>query len=118
MESNAEPALRSRPGPARAEDIVDLAASGHVQAEAALGRYERRMARALASMINMLDPDVIVLGGGMSKIERIYEHVPRHLGDFVFARGPREPVRTPIVPARYGDASGVRGAAWLWNGPR
>jgi len=61
----------------------------------------------------VLDPDVIVLGGGMSKIARLYDHVPRHLDEFVFARGPREQVRTPFVPARHGDASGVRGAAWL-----
>ena len=102
----------------QAEDVVRLAAGGDTRAEAALDRYERRMARALASIINILDPNVIVLGGGMSKVARLYENVPRHLGEFVFARGPREHIRTLIVPARHGDASGVRGAAWLWNDGR
>jgi fructokinase len=97
------------------EDIVRLAADGDATAEAALVRYERRMAKALASVVNVLDPDIIVLGGGMSNLSRLYDRVPRHLGEFVFACGPDERVRTPIVPARYGDASGVRGAAWLWD---
>jgi fructokinase len=99
---------------ATSEEIAALAAAGDAQAEAALERYERRMARALASVINVLDPDVIVLGGGMSKLARLYDNVPRHLGAYVFARGASERVRTPILRARHGDASGVRGAAWLW----
>jgi len=101
-----------------AEEIVALAESGDATAEATLVRYERRMARALASIINILDPDVIVLGGGMSNIARLYESVPRYWSDFVFARGPAERVRTPLMRARHGDASGVRGAAWLWNDGR
>src|SRR3954470_8909573 len=106
-------AARSRPaGP---EEIVRLAEEGDAVAAAALDRYTQRMARALASIINVLDPDVIVLGGGMSKIERLYDAVPRYWSDFVFARGPRETVRTRLVPAAHGDASGVRGAAWLWQ---
>jgi fructokinase len=72
------------------------------------------MARALASMINVLDPDTIVLGGGMSKIERLYTHVPQLWSAWVFAAGRDEVVRTRLVRARHGDASGVRGAAWLW----
>jgi fructokinase len=97
------------------EEIVWLAANGDAMAEAAIVRYEQRMARALASVINILDPDVIVLGGGMSNILRLYENVPRYLADLVFARGPHERVRTSLVRAQHGDASGVRGAAWLWN---
>ena len=103
---------------ADAQAIVRLAEGGDTQAEAALARYERRMAKALASVINILDPDVIVLGGGLSNVARLYENVPRYLSDFVFARGPGEQVHTPLVPARHGDASGVRGAAWLWNDGR
>lgn len=102
-------------------EIVTEAAAGDAAASATLARYEHRMARALASVINVVDPDVIVLGGGMSKIARLYERVPTLWADFVFgavqgrADGAREPVRTRLVPARHGDASGVRGAAWLWG---
>ena len=79
------------------------------------------MARALASVINVLDPDVIVLGGGMSNIDAALRDVPRLWGPFVF-RSPCHAavasrtarVRTRLVRARHGDASGVRGAAWLW----
>jgi fructokinase len=84
------------------------------EAEAVLSRYEGRMARALASVINVLDPEVIVLGGGMSNVQRLYENVPRLWGGYVFAAGEGETVRTRLVPAAHGDASGVRGAAWLW----
>jgi fructokinase len=68
------------------------------------------MARGLASVINLLDPDVIVMGGGVSNIARLYREVPSRLGQYVFS----DTVSTPIVPARHGDSSGVRGAAWLW----
>ena len=79
-------------------------------------RYQRRMARALASVINVLDPDVIVLGGGMSNIDSLYDEVPRLWGNWVFdATGASPDVRTRLVRARHGDASGVRGAAWLWG---
>jgi fructokinase len=96
-------------------DIVGRAAAGDRDAEVTLTRYEHRMARALASVINVLDPDVIVLGGGMSNIERLYAKVPLLWGTFAFgcARD-EEPLRTRLVRARHGDASGVRGAAWLW----
>ncbi len=83
-------------------------------AEATLRRYERRLAAALASVINVLDPEVIVLGGGMSNIDRLYTNVPQMWGDFVFAAG-GDVVRTKLVRARHGDSSGVRGAAWLWS---
>jgi fructokinase len=107
--------------------IVARARRGEVEAEAALVRYESRMARALASVINLLDPDVIVLGGGLSNMTRLYERVPEAWGRFVFgasAPGPspasppedvnRPQVRTRLVRAAHGDSSGVRGAAWLW----
>jgi fructokinase len=78
--------------------------------DAALGRYEERLARALAGVINILDPDVIVLGGGVSKVARLYENVPRLWRRHVFS----DQVATRLLPPRHGDASGVRGAAWLW----
>jgi fructokinase len=110
--------------------IVAAASAGDASATAALERYEHRMARALASIINVLDPDVIVLGGGMSNIDRLYDNVPRLWEPYVFAcgaslhgppRGPQGPaphtetIRTRLVRARHGAASGVRGAAWLWR---
>lgn len=76
-----------------------------------LDRYENRMARALASVINIVDPDVIVLGGGLSNIDRLYERVPMLWGPFVFS----DRVSTQLVRAKHGDSSGVRGAAWLWD---
>ena len=101
-------------------EIVERAAAGERDAEMTLTRYEQRMARALAGVINVLDPDVIVLGGGMSNIERLYVNVPRLWAEFIFAAGesrvptPESRVQTRLVRARHGDASGVRGAAWLW----
>ena len=95
-------------------EIVTRAADGEAAAEETIGRYERRMARALASVINLLDPDVIVLGGGMSNVRRLYERVPRLWGAWVFTAGRDESVRTSLRPARHGASSGVRGAAWLW----
>jgi fructokinase len=90
--------------------IAERAAAGDVAAEQCLRRYEDRMARALASVINLLDPDVIVLGGGMSKLARLYARVPALWEPYVFS----DVVRTRLVPPAHGDASGVRGAAWLW----
>jgi fructokinase len=95
-------------------EIAQRAALGDAAATAALARYERRMARALASVINQLDPDVIVLGGGMSNVERLYAQLPRLWGPWVFSAGRDESVRTRLLPALHGDSSGVRGAAWLW----
>jgi fructokinase len=74
-------------------------------------RYENRMARSLAHVINILDPDVIVLGGGMGNIKRLYKNVPDTLGDYVFS----DTVKTKLLAPLHGDSSGVRGAAWLWN---
>jgi fructokinase len=100
------------------EQIVAGAAEGDLAAEATLMRYERRLARALASVINVLDPDVIVLGGGMSNIDRLYANAPSRWTEFVFNRGgEEEPIRTRLVRAAHGDSSGVRGAAWLWATP-
>ena len=90
--------------------IAARAAAGDAEAEATLRRYEARMARALASIINVLDPDVIVLGGGLSKLEPPLCERPCAVGAWVFS----DRVDTRLVPPRHGDASGVRGAAWLW----
>lgn len=94
-----------------AVEIVQRAAQGDEACNAALQRYEDRLARALATVINILDPDVIVLGGGLSNITRLYQSVPHLWGDYVFS----DRVDTRLVPAKFGDSSGVRGAAWLWN---
>jgi fructokinase len=80
-------------------------------AELTLRRYEDRLARALATVLNLLDPDAVVLGGGLSQIARLYETVPRLLERHVFS----DRVATRLLPPRHGDASGVRGAAWLWR---
>jgi fructokinase len=87
-----------------------VAAAGDAASEATLRRYERRLAKALATVINLLDPDVIVLGGGLSRLERLYVAVPSLWAEYVFS----DAVTTPLRPAAHGDASGVRGAAWLW----
>ena len=98
-------------------DIANAADNGNPGALATIDRYQHRMARALASVINVLDPDVIVLGGGMSNIDRLYDEVPRLWNNWVFnATGKTPDVRTCLVRARHGDSSGVRGAAWLWEG--
>ena len=92
---------------------IVAAAPDDAAAAATLQRYERRLAAALASVINVLDPDIIVLGGGLSNIDRLYTHVPQIWGEFVFAAG-GEVVKTKLARAKHGDSSGVRGAAWLW----
>jgi fructokinase len=91
-------------------DIARLADAADAGALATFDRYEDRMARALASVINVLDPDVIVLGGGMSNVTRLYDRVPARWARYVFS----DRVDTRLVPPRHGDSSGVRGAAWLW----
>ena len=93
------------------EVIVQRAEAGDTPARASLDRYAQRMARALASVINLLDPDVIVLGGGMSNIASLYQTVPALWRPYVFS----DRVTTALRPAVHGDASGVRGAAWLWS---
>jgi fructokinase len=94
-----------------AEEVAARAAAGEALAIAALERYEDRMARALGSVINLLDPDVIVLGGGLSNIDRLYVNVPRLWSASIFS----DAVVTRLVRATHGDSSGVRGAAWLWD---
>jgi len=98
-------------GQSLAPDAIARAAErGDGDCEATLVRYEQRLARALASVINVLDPDVIVLGGGLSRLARLYRTVPRLWGEGVFS----DVIATRLVPSVHGDASGVRGAAWLW----
>lgn len=93
-----------------AEALAQKALAGDAAAHASLERYAQRMARALASVINVIDPDVIVLGGGLSNLEFLYTRVPELWGEWVFAPA----VRTQLRPPKFGDSSGVRGAAWLW----
>jgi fructokinase len=93
-------------------EIMAAAESGEADAIAALDRYEDRLARGLAGLINILDPDMLVFGGGMSQVKRLYEDLPGRLEKYVFGRE----VETPLRAARFGDSSGVRGAAWLWPG--
>ncbi|MGQ0620709.1 MAG: ROK family protein [Panacagrimonas sp.] len=97
----------------RSEDIAAGADRGDTACLATMARYVDRLARALASVINLLDPDVIVLGGGLSRVARLYEAVPQQWLRFVFS----DRVDTPLLPALHGDSSGVRGAAWLWPVP-
>jgi fructokinase len=94
-----------------AADIAQRADRGDDRALACLDRYEHRFARAIATIINVVDPDVIVLGGGLSNIARLYDRVPALWGPHVFS----DRVDTRLVRAKHGDASGVRGAAWLWR---
>ena len=94
-----------------AEEIANRAEAGDAACAAALGRYERRLAKALAQVVNVLDPDVVVLGGGLSNIARLYDTVPRLWAAHVFS----DTIRTRLLRNVHGDSSGVRGAAWLWN---
>jgi fructokinase len=95
-----------------ARTIAERAAAGEPAAGTVLARYADRMARALATVINILDPDVIVLGGGLSNVDRLYRAVPGCWQRYVFS----DRVDTRLVRAQHGDSSGVRGAAWLWPG--
>jgi fructokinase len=93
------------------ELIVAGAAADDATCRATLDRHAERLARALAHVINILDPDAIVLGGGLSGIASLYHEVPRRWGGFVFS----DTVMTRLLPPMHGDSSGVRGAAWLWR---
>jgi fructokinase len=104
--------LRATGEALKAHEIGARAAIGDAGCAATLGRYEERLARALAHVINLLDPDVIVLGGGMSNVERLYVNVPRLWAPWVFS----DRVDTRLVRHKHGDSSGVRGAAWLGAG--
>lgn len=103
----------ARRGNARldAPAIVAAALAGDEAARASFDRYRERLARALAQIINVLDPSAIVLGGGMSNLDALYDDVPRRWLPHVFS----DTVSTPLLRARHGDSSGVRGAAWLWR---
>ena len=94
-----------------AQEIVDLATKGDVAAEAVLQTYELRLARSLAQVVNILDPHVIVFGGGLSNMTRLYDNVPPLLSEFVFT----DVVQTELRRPKFGDSSGVRGAARLWS---
>ena len=93
-------------------EIIAAAQGGGADALATRARYENRLARSLAGVINILDPDCIVLGGGLSNIDRLYESVPKVWPPYIFS----DEVRTRLVRNHHGDSSGVRGAAWLWQG--
>lgn len=96
---------------AGAPEIIQAADDGDEGAETIVRRYESRLARSLAQIINTIDPDVIVLGGGMSNVERLYKNVPAIWSDYVFS----DTALTALLAPRFGDSSGVRGAAWLWD---
>jgi fructokinase len=93
----------------KAEQIIDSIRAGDLGAKRSFDRYVNRLARALASVMNVLDPDCIVLGGGMSNVDEIYQALPSEIIRYTFTK----PIATPILKAMHGDSSGVRGAAWL-----
>ncbi len=93
--------------------IVRAAVEGDAAARACLDRYKDRLARGLASVINIVDPDVIVLGGGLSNVNYLYYKLPPLIARHAFS----DRIETPVVRAAHGDSSGVRGAAWLWPAP-
>jgi fructokinase len=96
-----------------ATSIPIRARAGEAKAQAAMDRHTNRVARALSMVVNLLDPDVIVLGGGLSNLPHLYEQVPPLMKEYVFS----DFVQTPVVKNKHGDSSGVRGAAWLWPAP-
>ncbi|MFN3855834.1 MAG: ROK family protein [Phreatobacter sp.] len=93
-----------------APEVAARAAAGEAAATNSYGRYVSRLARGLAHVVNLIDPDVIVLGGGMSNVDSLYADLPGAMRPYVFS----DAFTTPVVKARFGDSSGVRGAAWLW----
>ena len=105
-----EAAWRESGQPALSVADIVARAQHDKNADALLGRYESRLARALATVINVLDPEIVVLGGGLSNIDRLYETVPNLWQKFAFS----DEIKTTLRRAKHGDSSGVRGAAWLW----
>jgi fructokinase len=97
----------------RATEIAEAALAGDADATAEMELYCDRLARSLSVVINIVDPDVIVLGGGLSRIAQLYTRVPERWRDYVFSE--RNSIATRLMPPKYGDSSGVRGAAWLWS---
>ena len=106
----AGPGLAHSAGRLTAAELPDKAAAGDLSAQAALARHTDRLARGLAVIVNILDPDVIVLGGGLSNMAHLYRDLPARLAHHVFS----DVTATPVVQNVHGDSSGVRGAAWLW----
>ena len=96
----------------RATDIAEAALAGDAEAAAEIESYCDRLARSLSIVINILDPHAIVLGGGLSRIAQLYRRVPERWKEYVFSE--RDSIATRLLPPKYGDSSGVRGAAWLW----
>ncbi|MBC00104.1 MAG: fructokinase [Rhodobacteraceae bacterium] len=96
---------------ATGREIVARARAGEIEAQEALERYISRLARAMAMVANILDPDVFVLGGGMSNVDELYARLPKAMAPYIFS----DQYAVPIRKAKHGDSSGVRGAAWLWN---
>ncbi len=107
---NLYPAKSYQAGSLSAEEIAKLAANNEAVAGMAIEKYAGRLARALASVINVLDPEVIVLGGGLSNIDQLYKQVPTLWQRWAFS----DEISTKLVKNQHGDSSGVRGAAWLW----
>ena len=107
LEDDYERATKTR---LKGKEIIARCEAGEAAAVASVERYEDRLTRSLSQLVNILDPDVIVLGGGVSQVPRLYQNVPPRLKNYVFGRE----ADTPILVAKHGDASGVRGAAWLW----
>lgn len=91
------------------EAVIEAMRQGDAQAVQSFERYLNRLARALAHMINLLDPDAVVLGGGMSNVPELYADITPRISQYTFTR----PITTPVRPAKFGDSSGIRGAAWL-----
>jgi fructokinase len=107
------PGLARSCGAVTATELPGRAAAGDTMALDALERHADRLARGLAVIMNILDPDVIVLGGGLSNMEHLYDRVPERMARYVFS----DVTATPVVRNVHGDSSGVRGAAWLWEAP-
>ena len=95
------------------EAIAEEAARGEAAATATLARHAERLARGIAGVVNVFDPDVVVLGGGLSQLTHLYAMLPALIAPYVFAADKEVAVKPPV----WGDASGVRGAAWLWGRP-
>lgn len=93
-----------------AAEIAQRATAGDAAAAASLDRHAGRLARGLGALVNVLDPDVVVIGGGLSHLAHLYDQLPDRIAPHIFG----EDTSVRIVPPKWGDAGGVRGAAWLW----
>ena len=95
----------------KASEIVKLDSNGDKEANEELSLYEDRLSRLIGVMIGIFDPEVIILGGGMSNVDRLYKNIPKIIPKYTFS----DKVRNKVLKNKHGDSSGVRGAAWLWN---